>query len=162
MLSGAAPALIVIAIIAQLILPAHLKPAHLIGDFGGSTEKAEIEAKQATAVEYARQQAAATAYAQALAQMEAEVSRKQQEVIGDTFGVKNFFAQMADLGCMVGSVIPPNAMDKDTKNMGQALRSVCGVSDQIRSDIINTQGQAGRNGSSIIQRPSPLPRRVTP
>jgi hypothetical protein len=154
MLSGAAPALIVIGIIAQLILPAHLKPAHLIGDFGGNTEKAEIEAKQAAAVEYARQQAAAAATAQAIAQMETEVFRKQQEVIAESLNAQSTEANGADWLCLIGGFIPRDA-SSDWQTVGQVMRSACGVSPAIRSNIVRSQAEAARRGSAILQRPTP-------
>lgn len=162
MLSGASTLVVMLGIGAELIFPPPYKPSHLIGAFGGNVEKSEIETKQAAAVEYAARQAAAAADAQARAAIETEAARKQQEVIADTFGFQGFMAQVFDLGCMVGSVIPPDARDPDTKNTGETLRSACGAGDKIRSDIVRQQARAAREGSAIMQRPTPQTQQPDP
>jgi hypothetical protein len=121
----------------EKLLAPEYKPSTLMGRFAGATETAEIGAKQQAAVEYARQQAEAAAVAQANA-------AKKAELVGGSEGVNSFFAQLFDFGCMVGSVIPPNARDADTKNMGEALRSTCGAGDQIRSKMAHDLDEAGR------------------
>jgi hypothetical protein len=151
MLYGAAPAFIVAAVIAQIILPPHLKPAYLIGDFGGSTERAEIEAKQAAAVEFAMLQAAAAANAQANAQMETEVSRKEQEIIAESLAAQSTGAVIADFSCFLGSLIPRDTYG-DLQTAGQVMRGGCGFGDKLRNNIVQTQAEAARQGSAILQR----------
>jgi hypothetical protein len=154
MLYGAAPAFIVAAVIAQIILPPHLKPAYLIGDFGGSTERAEIEAKQAAAVEFAMLQAAAAANAQANAQMETEVSRKEQEIIAESLAAQSTGAVIADFSCFLGSLIPRDTYG-DLQTAGQVMRGGCGFGDKLRNNIVQAQAEAARQGSAILQRPTP-------
>ena len=128
-----------------------------MGHFAGNTESAEIEAKQPASVEFMRLQAEANAYAQARAQMEAEAFRKQQEKLGETQNVESTLAQLGDLACLVGQLIPSDARDADTRSWGQGLRTTCGFGDQMRDTMTQQLARAGRNGSAIIPRTGIVP-----
>jgi hypothetical protein len=165
-LAGGGFVLVLIVGAAEFLFAPQFKPSVLFGSFWGHVETQETLAKQQAAVQFARQQAAAAADEQARAAIETETARKQQEVIADTFGFQSFMAQTLDLGCALGSMIPRNATDPDTKNAGETLRSACGASDKIRTNIVGTQARAAREGSALMPRPlppvAPQPQPATP
>ena len=157
MLAGGGIFLGLLVVVGDKILAPEYKPSVLIGGFAGNTESAETRAKQSAAIEFMRLQAEANAYAQARAQMEAEAFRKQQEKLGETQNVESTLAQLGDLACLVGQLIPSDARDAETRGWGQGLRTTCGFGDQMRDTMTQQLARAGRNGSAIIPRTGPAP-----
>jgi hypothetical protein len=128
MLAGYSFFLMFLLMVAERELPPEFKPSTQIGTLGGKIETAEIAAKKAAAVEYARQQAEAAAKAQADAQ-------KKAEILANSESVNSFFTQLGDLACIAGQFVPRNAPDSDTRTTGEALRSGCGLSAKLREKM---------------------------
>jgi hypothetical protein len=140
--------------VAEKVLAPEYKPTTMIGRFAGDTEKSEIVAKQPAVVEFTARTTAAQVNAAAAAQMEAEISRVQQQAMAEALAAQTFAANASDLGCMLSGLIP-NTATRDWRQIGDALHSGCGVSDRIRKNMMEQLAKAGRNGSALIQRPAP-------
>ena len=142
----------------QIALPHGYRPSDLIGSFYGNIENYDITVKRESVVELARQQAEATAREQALASIEVEAARQQQQEIYDSQTTKGSLANGADLLCMLSHIIPSDA-NSDWQSVGSGMRSACGVGDQIRSDMVESSARAARQGSSVFRRTEPAPAR---
>lgn len=129
--------------VAEKILAPEYKPSYLMGHFAGSVEQADIEAKQAAAVAFARQQAEAQAQAQARAQIEAEVSRQQQQMMADSLAAQSFIANGADIACLAFNLLGDGQTD---------TRALCAYGDQVRRTMVESQARAGRDGASVQPR----------
>jgi hypothetical protein len=151
-LTGLAGAVSLIALAAEAVLPASVKPSILIGGFHGRIESADADAKARAITELARRNAEAVALPPAMAHMETEAFRVQQQAIADSLGVQSGVANMADLACVIGTIIPRGG---DGDAIGQGLRGACGVGDQVRSSMVETLKRGGQSGSTLIQRPLP-------
>ena len=118
-----------------------------------SLDAADAQKKQDALAELARKQAQAQAEPPAVAAMETEAFRVQQQALANSLGVQGGVANMADLACIIGGLIPRD--DPDANQFGQALRGACGVGDQVRRNMVDTLKKGGQEGSTLIQRPAP-------
>lgn len=150
--TGLAGAVSLTVLMAEAVLPASIKPSVLIGGFHGRLEAADADAKAPSVTAYTRLNAEAAAQPPAVAQMETDAFRTQQQALADSLNVQRGFANMADLGCILGGFFP---REGDGATIGQGLRSACGVGDQVRSNMVDTLKRGGQEGSTLIQRPRP-------
>jgi hypothetical protein len=88
---------------------ASFKPFVLIGGFHGRIESADASATVDAVAKLTRQNAELAARPPAIAQMETEAFRVQQQAIADSLGVQSGVADMADLACVIGTIIPRGA-----------------------------------------------------
>jgi hypothetical protein len=153
-LSLQAGALSLIVIAAELVVSSPMKPSEIIGRFHGSIDAADAGKKQDAVAELARKQAQAQAEPPAVAQMETEAFRVQQQALADSLGMQSGIANLADLACMIGAFVP-NDRRSDQNGIGDALRSACGVGDQVRQNMVGILKRGGQEGSTLIQRPLP-------
>jgi hypothetical protein len=151
-LTGLAGAVSLVGLMGEAVLPAAVKPSVLIGSFHGRIEAADANAKVGAVANLTRQNAEAAAEPPAVAQMETEAFRVQQQAIADSLGVQSGVANMADLACVIGTIIPRGG---DGDAIGQGLRGACGVGDQVCSSMVETLKRGGQSGSTLIQRPLP-------
>jgi hypothetical protein len=148
-----AGALSLAVVAAELVIPSPMKPSEIIGRFHGSLDAADAQKKQDALAELTRKQAQAQAEPPAVAAMETEAFRVQQQALADSLGVQGGVANMADLACIVGGLIPRD--DPDADQFGRALRGACGVGDQVRRNMVDTLKKGGQEGSTLMQRPAP-------
>jgi hypothetical protein len=151
-----AGALSLVVVMAELIVPSPMKPSEIIGRFHGSIDAADALKKQDALAELTRKQAEAQATPPAIAQMETEAFRVQQQALADSMGMQSGIANLADLACMIGAFVP-NDRQTDPNGIGDGLRSACGVSDKVRQNMVDTLKRGGQSGSTLMQRPAPRP-----
>lgn len=149
-----AGALSLIVVAAELVIPSPMKPSEIIGRFHGSIDAADAQKKQDALADLARKQAQAQAEPPAVAQMETEAFRVQQQALADSLGMQSGVANLADLACMIGAFVP-NDQGSDPNGIGDGLRSACGVGDQVRQHMVDTLKRGGQQGSTLMQRPLP-------
>lgn len=142
---------------ANFILPEAYGPSAWIGRFHGNMEKTDIVTKGDEVIKFTREQTRSTFEPQGWTQMETDAFRTQQQTTADSLAMQSFMANAADLGCMLGALVPPDA-SPDARQVGSALRKACGVSDQIRQNQIETLKRSGQQGSTILARPNPSSR----
>ena len=138
----------------ELIMPSPLKPSELMGRFHGRIDTADITAKQTAVVEFERRQAEAHAVPPALTAMETEAFRVQQQALYDSLAMQTTTTNTFDFLCVLGSLIPREASG-DWKNVGNGLRSGCGVGDKLRQNMVESLKRGGQQGSTLMQRPAP-------
>jgi hypothetical protein len=151
-LTGAAGAVTLIGLVAEAALPASARPSVLIGAFHGRIEASDADAKVDAIANLTRKNAESAAQPPAVAQMETEAFRVQQQAIAESLGVQSGVANMADLACVIGTLIPRGG---DSDALVQGLRGACGVGDQVRGSMVETLKRGGQSGSTLIQRPMP-------
>lgn len=140
----------------QAVMPVGSKPSDLIGSFHGSTETAELKAKQEAAAEYERKLADARASAPANWQMEQAVNQTQMQAVAETLGTQQGMASLADFACLASlAVIPLFGDSRDAREATAALQSGCGAGDAIRSNMTETIARTAREGSGLVPRSSP-------
>jgi hypothetical protein len=138
------------------ILPEHLKPSNLLGDFHGRVETAEIKQKQETTIQYEREKADAQAAAQAKWQMEVEAFRQQQQVTAQSLETMATAAQIADAACL-GSPLVALFMGntRDARDLQNTLKAACPEAARIRAEMTRIQAKAAQEGSALMQRRPP-------
>jgi hypothetical protein len=99
-LSGKAVVLALGVFCLQAVMPEGRRPSDAIGSLHGLIESSELQAKKETAVEYERRMAIAKGAPTVNLQMEAEVSRQQQEAIAKSLETRETAAQIADAACL--------------------------------------------------------------
>jgi hypothetical protein len=124
--TGLAGAVSLTALAAEAVLPAAVKPSVLIGCFHGRIEAADADTKARAVTALTRLNAEAAAQPPAVAQMETEAFRVQQQALADSLGVQS---GVANLACVIGTIIPRGG---DGDAIGQGLRGACGVGDHGR------------------------------
>lgn len=147
----------IIVVGANFLLPEAYGPSAWVGRFHGNMEKTDIVTKGDEVNRFTREQTRSTVEPQGWTQMETDAFHIQQQTTAESLAVQSFMANMADLGCMLGGMVPPDA-SPDARQTGATLRKACGVSDQIRQNQIETLKRAGQQGSTILARPSPSSR----
>jgi hypothetical protein len=150
-LQAGALSLAVIAL--ELVASSPYKPSEIIGRFHGSIDAADAQKKQDALAELTRKQAQAQAEPPAVAAMETEAFRVQQQALADSLSTQSGVANIADFACIIGGLIPRD--DPDTDQYGRALRGACGVGDQVRRNMVDTLKRGGQEGSTLMQRPAP-------
>lgn len=148
-----AASLVVITGFLQLVMPAGYTPGDMLGKFHGGIEKAETSTKADAVVSLAERTATAQATPPAIVAMETEAFRVQQQKLAESLETQSTIANLADWACLFGAFVPPN--DPNWKDVGEGLRSGCGVGDNVRDNMINKLANGGRAGSTLIQRPTP-------
>jgi hypothetical protein len=155
-MSGKAVVLAVVVFGLQAVMPPGSKPSDLIGSFHGSTESAEVKAKQEATTEYERRMAEAKAAPPANWQMEAEAFRQQQEAIAKSLETRQTAAQIADAACL-GAPLATLFMGntRDARDLQNTLQGACAEAARIRAEMTAIQAKAARDGSAIMQRYRP-------
>lgn len=157
-ISGKTVLLTGMVLAAQMFAPAGSKPSDIIGGFHGSTESAEMKAKQDAAVQYERELANAKTAPGANWQMETQLSQTQQQAIADFLQTQSTAANIADGACMASGLVTMFFGDtKDNRELAQGLKESCGEGDKIRQNMTDTLARSVRNGSAVMQRTTPLP-----
>jgi hypothetical protein len=113
-LSGKALVMGIVVVGLQAVMPEGRRPSDLIGGFHGDLDSAQMKATQKAKVEYDRAVTDATTAPPVNWQMEAEVSRQQQEVMARSLETMATAAQLADAACLGAPLV--------TMLMGDTLR----------------------------------------
>ena len=137
----------------QAVMPQGSKPSDLIGSFHGSTETAEIKAKQEAQAEYERKLADARTAPPVNWQMEAEVARQQQEAIAKSLETQETAAQIADAACLGAPLATLFMGDTaQARDIERTMQAACAEAARIRANITRIQAEAARSGSALMQR----------
>lgn len=159
--TGLAGVVSIAVLAAEATLPAPYKPSIMIGSFHGRIEAADADAKIDAVPALTRRNAEAAAQPPAFATMENDAFRQQQQVLADSLQTQSAIANTVDAGCALGQLIPRN--DRDFGWLGDLLRGGCGMSDQVRQNMVDTLKRGGQDNSVVIQRPrAGEPRAGTP
>lgn len=135
----------------MLFAPVEWTPSTRIGLLLGTMEKSWIEARGDAQVAFAQNMAEAEAEvqrktyaAQRATEVEADVDRRQVAAVSQTHFLQKLGANLADIGCglgLIGEMVAPD--DKDAADTGAAdLRELCPVGDQLRSAMASDYEQA--------------------
>jgi hypothetical protein len=148
--------LAVIVLLLQAYMPAGSKPSDLIGSLHGGIENTEMTVKRDTATEYERQMTIARTAPTINLQMEAEVSRQQQEAIARSLATREAAAQIADAACL-GAPLATMLMGdtREARELKATMQAGCAEAARIRAEITQIQAEAARNGSALMQRYRP-------
>jgi len=142
----------------QAVMPEGRRPSDLIGSFHGSTETAEIRAKQEAAVDYERRMADAKSGPPADWQIEQMTAQTQLQERAKSYEMQEQAAQLADLACMGSAFVTALFGDTpDARAWRDGLREGCGTGDAIRDHINSDLARAARQGSGIVPRGAALP-----
>jgi hypothetical protein len=137
----------------QAFMPPGSKPSDLIGSFHGATESAELTAKQPTATEYERRMTEAKTAPPINWQMEAEVSRQQQEAIAKSLETRETAAQIADAACLGAPLVTLfMGNTRDARDIQNTLQGACAEAERIRAEMTSIQAKAAQQVSAIMQR----------
>lgn len=155
-MSGKAVVLALGVFALQAVMPPGSKPSDLIGSFHGSTETAEIRAKQQAAAEYERRLADAKAAPPADWQMEGEAFRQQQQRVANSLATQETAANLADAACFSAPFITALFGDtKDTRDLRDGMKQGCAAANAIRQNMVQEQAKAAREGSALVPRSNP-------
>ena len=157
-LSRQAVLLAIAVFVLQAVMPEGRRPSDLIGSFHGSTETAEIRAKQEAAVDYERRMADAKSGPPADWQIEQMTAQTQLQERAKSYEMQEQAAQLADLACMGSAFVTALFGDTpDARAWRDGLREGCGTGDAIRDHINSDLARAARQGSGIVPRGAALP-----
>lgn len=149
--TGIAGAVSIGVLVAEATLPMPYKPSVLIGSFHGRLEAADAAAKIGPVTALTRKNAEAASQPPAIATMETEGFRQQQQILADSLATQSIIANTGDAACAAARLISPN--DRDWGWLGALLSQGCGVGDQVRGNMMSTLRRGGQDNSVLIQRP---------
>jgi hypothetical protein len=161
-LSGKAVVLAVVVFGLQAAMPEGRRPSDAIGGFHGSTESAEIKAKQQASVDFQQNTSNAQAGPQATWQMEQALNQTQLQAQLKALEMQEEAAQIADLACMgAGFVTPFFGNTPDSRAWRDTLQQGCHAAEAIRVQMNEILARAAREGSGVVVRNSGSPSSLT-
>ena len=143
--------LVALVLLLETFGPKDHRPSDIIGGFHGHTTQVTLDFERDAQRKTAEAMANAQAAAQAKWSMEVETARQQQDIILRSLEAKQQAANLADYACMSGPVAMA-FFGNDAAEYARTVQQACALAAQLRREIVETQAEAARIGSAIMQR----------